>query len=89
MAVKDRETERRRQKPKAAKKSPQARPEHRLLRVKLVRSLIGRPKKQREVVKGLGLRKIHSEVVRRDCPEVRGMVNKIPHLLEVEVLEKK
>lgn len=59
------------------------------LKIKLVRSLIGRPKRQREVVKGLGLRKINSTVIRKDCPEVWGMINKIPHLVQVEVLEKK
>lgn len=59
------------------------------LKIKLVRSVIGKPEKQREVVKGLGLRKLNSEVIRRDCPEVRGMINKIPHLVHVEVLEQK
>jgi len=58
------------------------------LRITLVRSLIGRPRKQREVVKGLGLRKIGTQVVRADCPEIRGMIAKIPHLLQVEELEK-
>ena len=57
------------------------------LRIKLVRSVIGRPRKHREVVKGLGLRRISSQVVRKDCPEIRGMINKIPHLLEVEELD--
>jgi large subunit ribosomal protein L30 len=59
------------------------------LRIKLVRSVVGYPKNQREVVKGLGLRKINSEVLRKDSPEIRGMINKIPHMLKVEVLEKK
>ena len=59
------------------------------LRIRLVRSVIGRPQKQREVVKGLGLRRINSEVVRKDCPEIRGMINKIPHLLKVEALDIK
>jgi len=59
------------------------------LRIKLVRSLIGFPKKQREVAKGLGLRKLNSEVIRKNCPEVWGMIQKISHLLQVEVLEKK
>jgi large subunit ribosomal protein L30 len=59
------------------------------LKIKLVRSLIGYPRNQREVVKGLGLRKPNSEVIRNDSPEIRGMINKIPHLLKVEVLEKK
>jgi len=59
------------------------------LKIKLVRSVIGRPQKQREVVKGLGLRKINSEVIREDRPEIRGMIRKIPHLIKVEELEKK
>ncbi|MGB2908751.1 MAG: 50S ribosomal protein L30 [Candidatus Aminicenantaceae bacterium] len=57
------------------------------MRIRLVRSVIGRPQKQREVVKGLGLRRIDSQVVRQDRPEIRGMINKIPHLLEVEELD--
>lgn len=64
-------------------------PEGRLIRVKLVRSLVGRPRTQREIVKGLGLRKISSEVIRKDCPEIWGMVNKVKHLVAVEVVEKK
>lgn len=56
------------------------------LKVRLVRSLIGCPREQRETAKGLGLRKINSEVVRKDCPEIRGMINKIFHLVKVEAL---
>jgi len=59
------------------------------LRITLVRSLISHPVPQREVVKGLGLRKINSSVVRRDCPEIRGMIRKVAHLVKVEALEKK
>ncbi|MDD8020860.1 MAG: 50S ribosomal protein L30 [Acidobacteriota bacterium] len=57
------------------------------LKIKLVRSLIGRPEKHRLVAYGLGLRKLNSEVVRQDCPEIRGMVRKISHLLKVEEIE--
>lgn len=75
---------------KAAGKSGQAeksvKEKERMLRITLVRSVIGRPRKQREVVKGLGLRKINSEVIREDRREIRGMINKIPHLLKVEAL---
>jgi large subunit ribosomal protein L30 len=60
----------------------------RFVRVRLVRSLIGYPRTQRETAKGLGLRKIDSEVVRPDTPEVRGMINKISHLLKVEASEE-
>lgn len=54
------------------------------LTITLKRSCIGRPEKQRLVVKGLGLRGINSSVVLTDTPEIRGMVNKIPHLVEVK-----
>jgi large subunit ribosomal protein L30 len=71
---------------KAKEAGAQKAPERRL-RIQLVRSVIGRPQKQREVVKGLGLRRINSEVIRKDCPEIRGMINKIPHLVTFEELE--
>ncbi|MGB7295526.1 MAG: 50S ribosomal protein L30 [Candidatus Aminicenantales bacterium] len=57
-------------------------------RITLVRSLIGYPRRQRETAKGLGLRKINSQVVRPDNPEIRGMIDKISHLVKVEVEEK-
>jgi large subunit ribosomal protein L30 len=59
------------------------------VRIKLVRSLIGYPGKQRLVARGLGLRKLNSEVVRPNTPEIRGMVQKIIHVLEVEAVEGK
>lgn len=53
------------------------------LRIKLVRSPIGYPERQRLVVAGLGLRRMHQVVERKDTPEIRGMVSKIPHLVEI------
>ena len=53
------------------------------LRIRQVRSLAGRPRNQREVVNSLGLRGIRHEVERLDTPAVRGMVNKVPHLVEI------
>jgi len=89
MAVRGEEPKKTPQKAKPEVKVSKTKPaEKRMLKVKLVRSLIGRPRKQREVVKGLGLRRIDSEVIRKDCPEIRGMINKIIHLLDVEILEK-
>lgn len=58
------------------------------LRVTLVRSLIGYPADQRLTARGLGLRKINSSVVRPDSPEIRGMINKIVHVVKVEVISK-
>ena len=55
-----------------------------ILKLKLVKSLIGSTKRQRETVRGLGLRRIRHSVERQDTPEIRGMVTKVLHLLEVE-----
>jgi large subunit ribosomal protein L30 len=57
------------------------------IRVKLVRSTIGKPKDQGATVRSLGLRKLHQTVELPDTPSVRGMVNKVRHLLSVEVGE--
>lgn len=54
-----------------------------LVKIKLIKSLIGRTQKQRAVVKGLGLRRINSEVVREKRPEILGMIKKIDFMLEV------
>jgi large subunit ribosomal protein L30 len=53
------------------------------IKVKQIRSVIGRPRKQREVLRGLGLRRIRHVVERQDTEAVRGMVLKIPHLVEI------
>lgn len=57
------------------------------LQITLVRSLIGRPEKQRITVKTLGLRKLHQTVEHQDNPAIRGMVNQVSHLLEVKEVE--
>ncbi|KJS16754.1 MAG: 50S ribosomal protein L30 [Peptococcaceae bacterium BRH_c4b] len=54
------------------------------LKITLVRSLIGKPENQRVTVRTLGLRKLNSSVVQEDNPQIRGMVNKVSHLLRVE-----
>ena len=53
------------------------------LKLKLVRSLIGATEHQRQIVRGLGLRRLQHTVERQDTPEVRGMVNKVSHLVQV------
>lgn len=70
-------------------KTPKTGEDVKQLKITLVRSVIGRPQKQREIVKGLGLRKIDSTVIRRDCPETRGMINKVIHLVKVEAIDTK
>ncbi len=57
------------------------------LRIKLVRSPIGYSIKQKRTVAALGLRKLNQMVVRPDNPAVRGMVNRISHLVQVEEID--
>lgn len=54
------------------------------LKITLVRSINGTCKNHRECVKGLGLRRIRHQVLRQDCPTVRGLVAKVHYLLSVE-----
>ena len=53
------------------------------IKIEQVRSPIGYSKKQREVLRGLGLRRIRHVVEREDSPAVRGMIHKIQHLVRV------
>jgi large subunit ribosomal protein L30 len=53
------------------------------LRIKLVRSGIGFPEKQKLVIKSLGFKRLNQVVVRSDTPQIRGMVFKIRHLVEI------
>ncbi|MEG6523404.1 50S ribosomal protein L30 [Desulfotomaculum sp. 1211_IL3151] len=54
------------------------------LKITLVRSLIGRPEAQRKIVRALGLGKTNSMVEQNDTPGIRGMINKVSHLIKVE-----
>jgi len=53
------------------------------IKVKLVKSTIGRIEKQRKTVQALGLRKIGQVVEKQDTPQIRGMINKVNHLVEI------
>ena len=53
------------------------------IRLRQVRSGIGCPREMRETLKALGLGKMHRVTERQDSKEVRGMIAKIPHLVEV------
>lgn len=55
-----------------------------MIRIKLIRSTIGRLASHKACVKGLGLRRMNHEVEVMDTPENRGMINKIEYLLEVQ-----
>ncbi len=57
------------------------------LRIKLVKSSIGYNKNQRKISQALGLRSLNQVVEHTDSPQIRGMINKIPHLLKVEDID--
>lgn len=54
------------------------------LKITLIKSMIGRPEKHRKVLRGMGLTRLNKTVVRKDCPQVRGMINAVGHLVKTE-----
>ena len=54
------------------------------LKITLKRSIIGRPQNQRDTVKALGLTKFNSTVVKPANDSIKGMVNTVSHLVDVE-----
>lgn len=56
------------------------------IRIRLVKSVIGRKPKQKKTVRALGLKKINSSVEKEANPQVMGMVNAVSHLIVVEEL---
>jgi len=59
-----------------------------LVKIQLVKSVIGIPAKHRRIVKALGLRKRESQLVKKDNPAISGMIFKIKHLLKIERFEE-
>lgn len=59
------------------------------MKIKVVqrKSGIGRPKSQRETLRGLGITKMHQERILNDTPAIRGMIAKVNHLVEWSVVE--
>lgn len=53
------------------------------IQIKLVKSTIGRIEKQKRTIEALGLRKIGQVVEKEDTPQIRGMINKVNHLVEI------
>jgi large subunit ribosomal protein L30 len=58
-----------------------------MLKITLVKSMIGRPEKHRKVLRGMGLTKLNKTVELQDTPSTRGMINAVSHLVNAE--EKK
>ncbi len=55
-----------------------------ILKIKKVKSEIGRPEAQRKILRGMGLTKLNKTVTLVDTPQTRGMINKVNHLVSVE-----
>ena len=55
------------------------------LKVTLVKSGIGRNKRIRQTLRGLGLTKLHKTVTLRNTPAIRGMINKVSFMVRIEV----
>ncbi len=53
------------------------------LQLKYVRSAIAAPEKHKLVIKGLGFTRLNQVIEREDTPSIRGMVAKVPHLVEI------
>ncbi len=54
------------------------------VKITLVRSMIGRPERHRRVLQGMGLTRLNKTVELKDTPEIRGMINKVSHLVSTE-----
>ena len=54
------------------------------LKVTQVRSAVGKPQRQKDTIRALGLKRLRHSVVKDDRPEIRGMISKVQHLVEVE-----
>lgn len=54
------------------------------LRIKQVRSIIGRPERQKNTMRALGLRKINHTREVEATPQILGMIEKVKHLISVE-----
>lgn len=55
-----------------------------ILKVTLVKSMIGRPEKHRRILRGMGLTKLNKTVELKDTPTIQGMINKVSHLVRAQ-----
>ncbi len=58
------------------------------LKITWTKSFIGYPQTQRKTIKSLGLRKLNQSVIKEDCAQIRGQINKVIHLVRVEELNE-
>ena len=54
------------------------------VKITQVKSLIDRPRRQKDTIKALGLKRMNDSVVKEVTPQIQGMINKVAHLVTVE-----
>ncbi|PKB64064.1 MAG: 50S ribosomal protein L30 [SAR202 cluster bacterium Io17-Chloro-G2] len=57
------------------------------LKITWKKSCIGCPENQRRIIKSLGLHRLNHSVIHADTPSIRGMIDKVPHLVSIEAVE--
>lgn len=55
-----------------------------MLRITLKRSAIGRPERQKRILRALGIKRLHKTVVKENNPQIKGMIKAVSHLVHVE-----
>jgi len=58
------------------------------IKVVQTKSVIDRPKDQKRTIEALGLGRPNWEIIHNDTPQIRGMINKVAHLVKVEEIKK-
>ena len=58
------------------------------LKITQTKSIIDRPKHQKKIIEALGLGRPNYSIVHNDTPQIRGMINKISHLVKFEEINK-
>jgi large subunit ribosomal protein L30 len=65
------------------KQQPKASGKEKMIKVQWKKSVIGRPENQRKTIQGLGFRRLHQIRILPDRPEIRGMIQRVGHLVQV------
>jgi large subunit ribosomal protein L30 len=55
-----------------------------IVKITLIKSMIGRPEKHRQVLRGMGLTRLNQTVELTDTPAIRGMIRKVCHMVKAE-----
>lgn len=57
------------------------------LEIRQIKSIVGRQQVQKRTIEALGIKRIHQRVVHEDTPQIRGMIRRVIHLVEVREIE--